>query len=76
MLAEQFVDMVEQVITDLRPGQVEHILAAKRHLLDPVRLQDPIRVIAIELAVGIDHFWLEPETELQIKSGDMFHQRA
>ena len=58
------VDPVEEMVHDLRPGQVEDLLAAVLQRLPAAGRQDPLGVRAVEVGVRVDHLGLEPQPEL------------
>ncbi len=57
-------------------GQVEHELMPSEHRFVPRRLEDPVGVGAVEVAVGADHLGLDPQAELHAEPADVVDQRS
>ena len=56
--------------------EVEHQLVTSEHRLVAIRGQRPFGVCAVEVAVGVHHFGLDPDPELHAKRSDMVDQWA
>ena len=67
---EPVMDRGERVVA----GQVEHELVPSEHRFVPGRLQDPVGVGAVEVAVGADHLGLDPQAELHAEPTDVRDQ--
>ena len=64
VLRQQAADPLEQVAADLGPGQVENQLVPLQRRHPVPGGQDPVRVRAVQIGVGVDHLGLDPEPEL------------
>ena len=63
-------------VVGARSGEVEHELVAGEDGFVAVGRQRPVRVGAIEVAVGVDHLRLDPDAELHAETGDVIDQGA
>ena len=61
---EHGAHVVEHVVVDLRPGQVEHQLVAVQDRHPVAGGQDPVGMRAVEVGVRVDHLGLEPQPEV------------
>ena len=64
VVAEQRVEATEHLGVGIGVGEVEHELVAGEHRLVAGVDQRPLRVGAVEVAVGVDHLRLDPDPEL------------
>ena len=75
VLAQQRVELVEQVVRHLVARQVEHQLVAADDPRAARHLQCPARVGPVQIAVGVDHLRLDPQAELQAQAPHVGDQR-
>ena len=74
-LGDQGVEPLEQVRRGLRVGHVEHQLAPPQPRR-PVRgHEQPVRVLADQVGVGVDHLRLDPQPELHAQGPHPVGQR-
>ena len=73
-LAQQRIDLAEQVVAGLGPRDVEHQLLARGEHRPAVELQRPVGVGAEQITVGVDHLGLEPQAELHAELVHVLHQ--
>ena len=64
VVAEQRVEAAEHLGEGVGVGEVEHELVAAEHRLVAGVDQRPVRMGAVEVAVGVDHLRLDPDPEL------------
>ena len=76
VLGEHGAHPVEQVVADLRAGQVEDELVPLEHRPAGTCAEDPVRVGPEEVGVGVDHLGLEPQPELHAEAADVLDQRV
>ena len=76
MVAEERVELAEHVVVRARSGEVEDELVASEDGFVAVGRQRPVRVGAVEVAVGVDHLRFDPDAELHAETGDVIDQRA
>ena len=74
--AQQCVELGENALGDLRPGQIEDELMARGPQRSALDMQHGVGMGAIQVAVRIDHLRLDPEPELQAHAGDRVDQRT
>ena len=74
-IAHERVDPLEQVIANLGPGQVERQLVAGIDWRGALDTEHPVGMRAVEVAVGIDHLRLEPQSEFHAQAADMVRKR-
>ena len=59
-----------------RTAVIRHV---ERHLLAPENLvawsERPVRMLPIDAAVGVDHFWLEPDAKRHAEAVNVFDER-
>ena len=72
--AENLREHVEQVVDDLRPGQVEHVLAAMLGSRPAGHADCPVRMLGKQPAALADHLRLDPQAELHAQGGDLAGQ--
>ena len=58
-------DTIINFINDLLPGEIQHQLISSKDRFSPRDRHCPVRMLAEEIAVFIDHLGLNPETEQQ-----------
>ena len=72
VFAQDGVHLVEHVGVGARVRKVEHLLVSELWWHAAARLQNPFRMRAVEVAVGVDHLALKPEAELHAARVDGF----
>ena len=75
VVAEQRVEATEHLGVGGGVGEVEHELVAGEHRLVAGVDQRPLRMGAVEVAVGVDHLRLDPDPELHAERPDALDQR-
>ena len=65
---------LEEIISHILTGHIQHILVAGDGFLAAFDVQTPVRVGLIQFADRGDHLRLEPETKFQAQSIDLFRQ--
>jgi hypothetical protein len=73
--AQQPVEHVDQVLLHIRAPQVEDQLVAQQRGLARRKVDRPVRVRAVEVAVRVDHLRLQPEAEIHAQRVDPLDQR-
>ena len=76
MLGQQAIEGLKEIAAHIFPAQIEHQLVARLAASPRGESVDPIGVGAIQLTVGVDHLWLNPETKRHPKVMDAFNQRS
>jgi hypothetical protein len=75
VIAQQCVELAEDVCERVGVGEVEHELVATEHRLVAVGRQRPVGVCPVQVTVGVDHLRLDPDPELHSEAGDVVDQR-
>ncbi len=75
VIGEECVELAEHVGERLGARKVEHQLVAPEHRFVSLGGERPVRMRAVQLAVGVDHLRLDPDPELQTQAGDVLDQR-
>ena len=75
VIAQQGVELAQNVIERALLGEVEHELMPGQHRLVSVGGERPLGMSPKEVAVGADHLRLDPDAELHAESRDMLDQR-
>ena len=60
----------------LGPGHVEHVLVSRRRARTVVGLEQPVRVLAGQVGVEVDHLRLEPQAEVHAELVHTVDQRV
>ncbi len=68
---QQLVQHAEKMCTHFGPGEIEHKLVPLRGSVKTGPVQAPIGMRAIEIAVGADHFGLDPQPEIHPQFADI-----
>ena len=65
-LADELVHRTVNIVVRVRVGEVDNLLGASLHR-QAARggLQDPVRMVAEQVGIGVDHFRLEPQAEFE-----------
>src|SRR5210317_701701 len=75
ILTQQIGYALEQILLYLGSSDIEHqLMTCQSGVLD-ARSQHPIGVSPIQIAVGINHFWLYPEAKLHTQGLDLIDKR-
>ena len=74
VLGHQPVHYAEHEVLDFRVGQVEHHLVAEVVFVAVGQMDDPVLVLLVQFAFGIDHFRFDPDAELDVAFGRLVHQ--
>ena len=74
ILSHQFVDYTERIILYFRIAHVENQLVTVVVSLPVGQMDGPIRMLLEQLALGVDHFRLDPDAELYASLFRRFHQ--
>ena len=72
--AQQRAELREQVRAHGATAEVEHKLVATQRLLAAGHLQHPVRVRAVQVAVGVHTFGFDPEAELHAQCAAVLGQ--
>ena len=75
MIAQQRIELAEDVVERFVIAEIEYQLMARQHRFVAVGRQRPFWVCSIQVAVGVDHFWFDPDSELHPQSGHVVDQR-
>ena len=70
VLVEQCVEPVEEVLLRVGVREVEHLLLAGGDGQLVAAAEDPVGVVAGEVAVEVDHLGFDPEPELHAEAAD------
>src|SRR5258708_1655891 len=62
-------------LADVRSGEVEYQLIAAQRSAATLRVIRPLRMSTIQVAVGVDHLRLHPDTDLHTQLMDSVNQR-
>ena len=65
VLGDHVVHLLEDVVPDLLAGHVQHALVAAERFVPARRLDDPIGMGPVQVAVRVHHFGLIPDAELE-----------
>jgi hypothetical protein len=76
MVAQERVEMAEQIVTHLGATQIEYELVASEHKRVTLIDERPIRMLAIEIGIRVDHFGFDPDPEVHSQPTDMIDQRS
>ena len=76
VFAQDGVHLVEHVGVGTGVRKVEHLLVSKLWWHATARLQNPFRMRAVEVAVGVHHLALKPKTELHASRVHGFDEGA
>ena len=72
----QSVEKLEHVFLDVGVREVEQHLVASLGAGPPWEVHRPVRMRAIQVAIGVDHFRFHPEPELHAEAIDLLNQTA
>ena len=75
VFAKQRIYLTEHVSKRSVVGKIKHLLISKGRRNSTARLQNPVWMLAIKVAVGVDHLALEPEPKLHAVGFDGVNQR-
>ena len=67
--------MLNQKLLHVGARQVQHELIAGFRAWPRGKMQHPVGVLSIELAVGIDHLWFNPQAKVHAQRVDLLYQR-
>src|SRR5579883_818757 len=76
MFAQQAIQAVKDVRGNFWTGEIQEKLVAQLGSFSLREVIDPVRMSAIEVAVGINHFWLYPDTKFHPQAMDLVNQGA
>ncbi len=73
--AQHGVDLPEEVVAHLGPGEVEHLLVTVHERLAVARREHPVGMGTVEVGVGVHHLGLEPQPELHPETTHVLRER-
>ncbi len=75
MVSQQRVELAEDVGERIGVAEIEDELVAPEHRFVALGDQRPVRMVPVQVAVGVDHLGFDPDPELHAQAGDMVDQR-
>ncbi len=76
VLGKKAIDDLDEVALDVGAGEIEDELMAELSAGAGGEVDDPVRMRAVEITIGIDHLRLDPETEGHAKLFDAIDERS
>ena len=62
---------MKNVVTNIRTGEIQHELIARLSARASGKVQHPVRVLAVQIAVRVDHLRFYPEAEVHAEGMDL-----
>src|SRR5580658_5357989 len=75
VFGEKLIEEAFDVVAHIGAREVQNELVARLRARATGKIQNPVRMLAIEIGIRVDHLWLDPQTEIHAERVDFVDER-